>query len=238
MSGTLDHYIRSLEDLELRAPVFALFDLDRTLIAGYSLIALAARRIAIGGVGLAGYARIARTFLDYYRGATDYEGMLKGTLSTVVGMRHDYLVQQAQIVFSERTSRWIYREGARLIQAHRALGHEVAILTSATVYQAEPIARALGVDRVFATDVELQDGVVTGRVEACYGESKRARADAFAASRDGSLESAFFYSDSAEDLPLLEAVARPVVVNGKRGLSAEALARGWPRLTFRARGLG
>ena len=99
-----------------------------------------------------------------------------------------------------------------------------------------PVARELAVDQICCTELELRQGRITGRVSPCFGASKRAAAVHLGSARACSLADAYFYTDSCDDLPLLEAVGRPVAANPKASLSEVATSRGWPQLAFRRQG--
>ena len=117
-----------------------------------------------------------------------------------------------------------------LVRAHQEMGHTVAIVSSATRYQADPLARDMGIEHVLCTELEVENGVFTGRVvhPTCYGEGKASAARELAARLGLDLQQSFFYPDSAEDLPLLEAVGNPRPLNPDRRLASIAAERGWP----------
>jgi HAD superfamily hydrolase (TIGR01490 family) len=113
---------------------------------------------------------------------------------------------------------------------HHARGDVVAIVTGASLYVARPVARALRIEHVVASELEVgTDGRFTGRIVAplCYGRGKIERAGRLAAELGFDLRESTFYSDSLTDLPLLEHVAEPVVVNPDPRLARVAKQRGW-----------
>jgi HAD superfamily hydrolase (TIGR01490 family) len=117
------------------------------------------------------------------------------------------------------------------VRQHCEAGDFVAIVTGATRYVAEPVAAELGIPHVICSELELDDaGRFTGRVvePLCYGLGKVERAGLIAEREGLKLEDAFFYSDSITDLPLLQAVKAPVVINPDRRLRKIAVQRGWP----------
>ncbi len=125
--------------------------------------------------------------------------------------------------------------GRERMRRHREQGHHVAIVSASTPYAVKPVARALDLeDAYIATELEVDGGCFTGRIRepACYGAGKVERALEYAARHGIDLERSYFYSDSASDLPLLEAVGHPVAVNPNRKLRKIAAARGWPVLRF------
>ncbi len=94
----------------------------------------------------------------------------------------------------------------------------------------------LGIDKVACTELDIVDGRVTGGVRACYGPGKLEAAQRYVGETGATLNDAYFYSDSQEDLPLLEGVGNPVVVNGKAKLVKIGTGRGWPTLEFQDTG--
>ena len=128
----------------------------------------------------------------------------------------------------------VYQEALDLIALHRALGRRVYVVSSSPDEVVRPLARHIGITDVIATEAETVDGRYTGGLAFyCYGEGKaegiRATAD-----REGiDLAGSFAYSDSATDLPMLEAVGNAVAVNPDRDLRREAEKRGWQVRYFR-----
>ncbi|MCB1685390.1 MAG: HAD family hydrolase, partial [Pseudomonadales bacterium] len=213
------------------APVVAYFDLDRTLISGYSITALALEKMWSGLSPRRMLIHIG-IFLEYGLGRSDYHGLLQATVGALAGRPEREMIDLGARAFERRLSGLIYDEARQLIAAHQSRQHEVVIITSATRYQAAPVAEALGVEQLLCTELEIDAGVITGNVTPCYGDEKLSAAVRFGQQQGAGLESAFFYSDSEEDLPLLDAVGRPVAVNAKPSLSRIATERGWPQLVF------
>jgi len=119
--------------------------------------------------------------------------------------------------------------GRRAVEQHREAGDFVAIVTGATPYIAMPLARELRIEHVIATHLEILDGKFTGRVAPpmSYGKGKVELAERLAAEHGFSLDESTFYSDSITDLPLLERVQTPIVVNPDARLRRIAKQRGW-----------
>ncbi|MEM9620208.1 MAG: HAD family hydrolase [Pseudomonadota bacterium] len=216
-------------------PVVACFDLDRTLIQGYSLTALARQQIAAGEVGYRQGFSLARVMINYSLGRCDYHEVLRATLDSITGMPEAALQKLGRDAFHASIVGTVYQAGQALIEAHRNMGHHVIMITSATRYQAQPVAELLAIPHLRCTELEMVAGQVSGHVYSCYGPGKLAAAEQFAHDLGANLKQAYFYTDSQEDLPLLEQVGYPVVVNGKRKLKKIALARGWPMLHFNAK---
>ena len=124
---------------------------------------------------------------------------------------------------------------ARLIEDHRAKGHELLIVTATNYFITRPIADALGIEDLLACEGEIVDGRYTGEPSGVptYQEGKVVRLQQWLAGRDTDLEGAFCYSDSHNDLPLLKLVDNPIAVDPDDTLRAHALAAGWPVISLR-----
>jgi phosphoserine phosphatase len=119
---------------------------------------------------------------------------------------------------------------AALVAAHRERGHRTAILTAGSRYLNELLALDCGIEHVIATELELgADRRFTGKAVApfCYGRGKVAKAERFAADLRVDLDRSWFYTDSISDLPMLERVGHPRIVNADPRLRVEAARRGW-----------
>ena len=222
----------------------AFFDLDRTLIAGYSVTALAFEQIRSREMSLRHFVTHAGRFLEYGLGRAGYHDLLRATVQQLVGRSERELVDLGERAYRRKLQGLIYQEARVLIGAHQELGHEVVMVTSATRYQAQPIATELNIPHLCCTELEIRDGRVTGEFAPCFGASKLAAALDFArrqgfhehAVEPQSLMNAYFYTDSSDDLPLLEAVSKPVTANAKSALAQVATSRGWPQLEFQVAG--
>ena len=119
------------------------------------------------------------------------------------------------------------------LERHRQQGHAIVIATGSTVYAAKPVARGLGIDHVLATELEVEDGAFTGKPRAlCFGHYKVKLAEQWAASHGIDLAQSYFYSDSFNDLPLLERVGHAVAINPDARLSRLAKQRRWPMMRW------
>lgn len=232
MKITFSRYLNGLRSGGGNAGAVAFFDLDRTLIAGYSVAALGWEGFKRAIVPRWRIALQARVFLDYSLGLAHYQDLMRVTLSDLAGVPESEFLRLGERAFENGVAGNIYDEGRELVAAHRSLGQGVVMITSATRAQASPFARELGFEHLCCTELETADGRITGAFRACYGESKREAAERFCKRRSLRLRDAWFYTDGIEDLPLLEAVGRPVVVNPKSALKREAAERGWPQLDF------
>lgn len=236
MKLSFSNYLRDLHARGANPRESAFFDLDRTLIAGYSVAALGWEGFRCATVPRWRIALQLRVFFDYSLGLAHYLDLMRVTLNDLAGVSAQEFLRLGERAFHNGLAGEIYEEGRELIAAHGALGHVVVLITSATRAQAAPFARELGIEHLCCTELETSDGRLTGAFEPCYGESKRDAAERFCADRALHTRDAWFYTDGVEDMPLLEAVGRPVVVNPRPRLARAAGERGWPHLDFRSPG--
>jgi HAD superfamily hydrolase (TIGR01490 family) len=127
----------------------------------------------------------------------------------------------------------VYDEAAALIEAHHAAGRKVVIVSSSGEELVRPIGELIGVDEVIASRMVVEDGRYTGDVAFyCFGPHKAAAMRDLAGERGWDLADCYAYTDSFTDVPMLEAVGHPHVVNPDRSLRREAAKREWPVLEF------
>lgn len=217
--------------------VGALFDLDGTLISGFSAFAFWRDRLARGEVTLQDMRESLRGAIGFQRGRVGFSAMLTAMAGMLRGLEEKEFLDTGERLFEEALAALIYPESRALVDAHRERGHTVAIVSAATQYQAEPVARELGIEHLYCSRLEIEDGRFTGGVaETCWADGKALAARQLARDRGLDLSQSYFYTDNFVDLPLLREVGRPRVVNPDRRLERTARARGWPVLRFSSRG--
>jgi putative phosphoserine phosphatase/1-acylglycerol-3-phosphate O-acyltransferase len=216
----------------------AFFDFDGTLLAGFSVFHFLARRYLKGRVSAGEAIDQALSIAGYALKQTDFTGLLDQFTLAMAGQSDEEMWRLAQEVFDKDLAGRIYPETRALLKAHQEKGHTVVLLSSATQYQLAFVAEELGVEHVLCTRLEVEDGLLTGYMEgaACYGEEKCRIALEFARRHRVNLKTSWFYSDGAEDLPLLEAVGRPRPLNPDKRLTIVAQDRDWPIRRFESRG--
>jgi HAD superfamily hydrolase (TIGR01490 family) len=217
----------------------ALFDLDGTLLSGDSDYSWAQFLIARGVVDGAHYEQENQRFFDAYKAGTlDIHAFLDFQLAplaahplpTLEAWRGDFMRDMILPMITDKA-----RE---LVRGHLARDL-CAVVTATNSFVTAPIAREFGVANLIATEPEMRDGAFTGKVlgPPCFREGKVERVEAWLAAQTAPELKAFgkswFYSDSRNDLPLLESVTDPVVVAPDDALRAIALARGWPEMSLR-----
>lgn len=217
----------------------AFFDLDRTLIAGFSAAAFVRELVRLGKIDALAMTQGIAAAARFSLGGIGFSGFVAETVGLLRGMPERELVEMGERLFTDGLATAIYPESRALVRAHQRKGHTVAVVSSALPYQVDPIARELGIAHVMCTRLRLdRDGAITGEVAhpSCYGVGKATAARDFAAARGIELARSFFYTDSDEDLPLLDIVGRPRPINPSRALAAIAARRGWPARRFTSRG--
>jgi len=214
----------------------ALFDLDNTLLAGDSDYLWGCFLAREGLVDGEAYEREnLRFYRDYQAGRLDIHEFLRFALRPLAD--HDpELLETVRARFVAEIIAPIVAPGARaLLDRHRAAGDRVAIVTATNRFVTGPIAALLGVDDLLATEPQRVDGRYTGEPDGvpCFREGKVTRLHAWLAAEGLDLAGSWFYSDSLNDLPLLEAVDHPVAVDPDPTLAATAAERGWPVISLR-----
>lgn len=215
----------------------ALFDLDNTLLAGDSDHSWGEFVCQRGLVDAAEYlARNDAFYADYCAGKLDV--VAYQNFSQAMFGRHDMaqLAQWHREFMAEVIEPIILAKGEALLAEHRAAGDKLVIITATNRFVTAPIAARLGVETLIATECEMENGRYTGRSTdiPCFREGKVTRLSRWLEETGYSLEDSYFYSDSMNDLPLLEQVTHPVAVDPDPNLRAEAERRGWPVITLRS----
>ncbi|MGH8436803.1 MAG: HAD family hydrolase [Pseudomonas sp.] len=214
----------------------ALFDLDNTLLAGDSDHAWGDYLCARGILdGVAYKARNDAFYQDYLAGSLNITDYLNFSLEILGRSDMAQLEQWHREFMRDCIEPIILAKGEALIAEHRAAGDKLLIITATNRFVTAPIATRLGVDTLLATECELAAGRYTGRMTdvPCFREGKVTRLNRWLQESGLSLKDSCFYSDSMNDLPLLEQVSRPIAVDPDPKLRAEAEQRGWPVISLR-----
>ncbi|MEQ8516019.1 MAG: HAD-IB family hydrolase, partial [Chromatocurvus sp.] len=218
--------------------ICALFDFDGTVIAGYSATVFIREQLRRGDITVRDLIELTSAMSQFGMGRLGFSAMMAATAQFMRGIEEDIYSEVGEKLFKQQISRLIYPESRRLIEAHLAKGHSVAIVSSATRYQVEPAAQDLGIPHVMCTGLVVEKGKFTGMVEhpTCFGPGKVNAAEELAAQVGGDLDEAFFYSDSTDDRLLLERVGHPCALNPSGKLRFLASENGWPSADFGSRG--
>ena len=221
-------------DPDGRAPV-VLFDLDRTLLPGSSLLHLA-RVLADRGVltrgAMARHVASNLAFQQRGAGRRRVQRTKESALRAVAGAEHAMLLEAA-VTAGAAVADSLYPAARRLVSRHVEAGHFCVILSAAPQELVAVVSDRLGAHLAVGSLAGVRDGRLTGQMDGpfCYGEGKLVRLASELGPVD--LERAYAYADSASDLPVLAACGRPVAVNPDRRLRRVAERGGWPILQFR-----
>jgi putative phosphoserine phosphatase/1-acylglycerol-3-phosphate O-acyltransferase len=218
--------------------VAAFFDVDRTLLAGFSAAAFMKDQIASEGLSLQGLASGTIGALKFGAKQTSFPSFLEETSANLIGLSETELLERGERVFARHLVTDIYPESRALVEAHQRRGHTVVIVSSATHFQIDAVANELGIKHVLCTELEFENGKFTGKVKrpACWQDGKAIAATQFSEANDIDISESFFYSDSHDDLPLLDLVGKPRLVNPDSELAHVGSRRGWPVFRFSSRG--
>jgi HAD superfamily hydrolase (TIGR01490 family) len=214
----------------------AIFDLDETLLAGDSDYLWGKFLVDEGIVDRAYYeSENERFFRQYKEGGLDIHEWLAFQLRPLAEHETDIL-HALRGRFLETVIAPILLPAAReLVESHRARGHRLLIITATNSFITRPIADLLGIEALLASEPEFVDGRYTGAVAGIpsFREGKVVRLHAWLEDHDIGLTDSWFYSDSHNDLPLLELVTHPVAVDPDPILARTAADRGWPVISLR-----
>ncbi|WP_287418559.1 HAD family hydrolase [Reinekea sp.] len=214
----------------------AIFDLDNTLICGDSDHAWGQFLVDQGLVDT-DKVRIANDYFlsEYQAGTLNIDEYLEFTLAFLAGKSPSELAPLHQQFMTEVIEPMMLPQAIELIDQHRALGHQLLIITATNRFITEPIARRLGIEQLIACEPELTGTLYTGKATGTpsFGQGKVVRLQQWLDDRHESLDGAWFYSDSRNDLPLLEWVDNPIAVNPDEALKDIAQTNGWPILDLR-----
>lgn len=212
----------------------AFFDLDGTLITGNSgllwmkherrLDRLSAYELFMGSLYFVLYKIRAINMLRATRNA----------LETIKGRTEAELADEIANWYENEVKPFTAQDGLQAIEEHRQQGHRLVLLTSCSVYEAEVATTDFNLDDFLCTRYQVKDGNFTGDViePLCFGEGKIVHAERYAKEHNIDVDASYFYSDSCTDLPMLERVAHPRVVNPDLRLRLVAKRKGWPILNW------
>lgn len=214
----------------------ALFDLDNTLLSGDSDYEWGRFLVSKGLVDAESYeAANLRFYQEYKQGRLDiyefsafsFQPLSQHSMETLAGLHREFM-QQVVLPMIPTASR-------QLVAQHAALGHTLVIITATNSFITRPIADEFGIPHLLATEPKIVGGRYTQQIDGtpCFQGGKVTRLNQWLAQRAETLEGSYFYSDSRNDLPLLEMVANPVAVDPDATLQAVAQERQWPIISLR-----
>jgi HAD superfamily hydrolase (TIGR01490 family) len=214
----------------------AIFDLDNTLLGGDSDFLWGRYLCENGIVDEQAYRRANEHYYQQYlEGSLDIFEFLEFVFTPLAS--HDMAqLHDWRAAYLEQKIKPIMLPAAQaLVESHRKRGDTLLIITATNSFLTAPIAEMLGIDNLIATDPEIVDGRFSGRVagQPSFQHGKVERLHSWLADREDTLENSVFYSDSHNDLPLLELVDTPVAVDPDPKLQSVAQQRGWKILSLR-----
>jgi HAD superfamily hydrolase (TIGR01490 family) len=216
----------------------ALFDLDNTLLAGDSDYEWGQFLVDRGILEREAYEAQNRAYYDQYAAGTlDIHEYLGFALRPLAAHTQADLARWHADFMRSRILPMVSAEARALVARHLERGDLCAIITATNSFVTAPIAREFGIPDLIATEPEQRNGEFSGAVSGipCFREGKVARLEEWLAGRGSSLATfaeTWFYSDSLNDLPLLDRVSHPVAVDPDATLRARAKRNGWPIITL------
>ena len=217
--------------------VGAFFDLDGTLVSGFTATAHAGHRIRSRQAGIGEVFGVIEASVRYRLGRMEFERLIVRAAGYLRGESIAELAELGEWLFWERIEARLFAAMRDVVRAHQARGHTLVLSSSALSIHAEPVARYLGVTNVVCNHFEVdQHGGLTGGIVTpiVWGPAKAAAVEQFSAAKGIDLQRSYFYADGDEDVPLMRLVGHPHPVNPRSGLAAEAARRGWPILRVSA----
>jgi HAD superfamily hydrolase (TIGR01490 family) len=215
----------------------AFFDLDKTIIATSSTLALGRAFYAAGLISRRDVAKGAYAKFVYHLGGVGEDRMDRmrdGLARTVIGWDAEQVRGIVAEALFELIDPLVYDEAAALIEEHHAAGRAVVLVSSSGDEIVVPVGKMLGADHVVATRMVVEEGQYTGDIDFyAFGPFKAEAMRELASEHGWDLAECYAYSDSFTDVPMLDAVGHPYAVNPDRGLRREATIREWPVLEFK-----
>ena len=171
---SLSTLLENIASAEQGPKTCAVFDFDGTIISGYSATAFLKDQIARGEISPADLVQLTQAATRFGLGSLGFSALMTVHAQYLAGRSESEYIANSERLFRRAIAKLIYPEARQLIEAHRAAGHSIAIISSATPYQVMPAAKDLGIEDVYATDLEVVDGQFTGGVikPTCFGVGK------------------------------------------------------------------
>jgi putative phosphoserine phosphatase/1-acylglycerol-3-phosphate O-acyltransferase len=235
---TLDELVAEIEAGPQGPKIGAFFDFDGTLIAGFSAAAFYEDRARRREFSAGELVRTLLAVTEMTVLGTDVNKLMGVAISNWAGRSEDEVTGIFARLFHDRIAGMVYPEARELVQAHQRAGHTVALATSATRYQAAPLAEDLGVENVLCSEVEVVQGNFSGFFagDVLWGPAKARAVKKLARSARVDLKRSYGYANGNEDVAFLEVVGNPRPLNPASGLERVAREQDWPVSRFSSRG--
>ncbi len=216
----------------------AFFDLDGTLVAGFTAVILTREQILSRQLGVGDLIGMIQAGLNHQLGRSEFIDLITAASRAMRGRSLSDLDEMGERLFRQKIESRIYPEMRDLVRAHMQRGHTVCLSSSALTIQVEPVARFLGITNLLTNRLEVDDdGVLTGDVlkPILWGPGKANAVQRFAAEHRIDLRQSYFYADGDEDVALMYLVGNPRPTNPEGKMAAVARQRGWPITRFTSR---
>jgi len=213
-----------------------IFDLDNTLLNGDSDYLWGQFLVEQGIVDADVYERKNQEFYDQYKqGTLDIYEFLEFSLQPLSQHPIQQLLEWREQFMREKIEPIILDKGRELIAKHRSEGYTLMIITATNAFVTRPIADALGIELLLATEPEMIDNQYSGKVEGipCFQDGKVIRLEQWLETNQNNLDDSWFYSDSHNDIPLLQQVSHAVAVDPDDTLRDYAQTQPWPVISLR-----
>ena len=211
----------------------AYFDLDGTLVSGFTAMTHAGHRLRNGQARIGEVLGVLEASVRYRLGRMEFERLIVRAAGYLRGESLSELDTLGEWLFRRHIEARVFAGMRQVVRAHQERGHTVVVSSSALTIHAEPVARQLDVANVICNHFEVDEhGLLTGGIVApiVWGDRKAAAVESFSAAHDIDLQRSYFYADGDEDSFLMRVVGHPRPVNPRPGLAAEAARSGWPVL--------
>jgi HAD superfamily hydrolase (TIGR01490 family) len=211
----------------------AFFDLDGTLVDGFTATAHASDRIRRRQARIGEITGVIEASMRYRFGRMRFEHLMTRAAGYLRGESLAELDELGERLFVDRVSSRVFPYMNEVVRAHQQRGHTVVLSSSALTIHAEPVARYLEITHVLCNHFELDDdGRLTGRIArpVVWGGNKATAVQLFCQANDVELQRSYFYADGNEDAALMVLVGHPRPVNPRPRLAAMAAEQGWPVL--------
>lgn len=214
----------------------AFFDLDGTLVSGFTATVHAGHRIRNRQARIGEVFGVIEASVRYRLGRMEFERLIVRAAEYLRGESLADLNDLGELLFDRHIEARVFAPMRDVVKAHQDRGHRVVLSSSALTIHAEPVARHLGIDEVICNRFEVDDvGALTGGVvlPIVWGEQKASAVERFCAEHAVDLAESYFYADGGEDVALMRRVGNPRPVNPRARLAAAAARHGWPVLNVR-----
>lgn len=228
-----DDLIAEIEAGPRGPQIAAFFDLDGTLVHGFTATHILRDQVRKGQVGGRDLAKLVLTAVDGTLGGDPTRAGDLG-LASLRGHLEDTMQEMGERLFVQKIAGTIRPQARAIVKAHQRMGHVVVLASAATRFQTGPVARELGIDDILCTELEIEDGVLTGRVvgKFLWGEPKAQAVRRFAREHDVDLSQSYGYANGDEDVAFLASTGHPHPIAPGRALRETANLQNWPVLTM------